>query len=91
MLYPSSYEGFGLVVVEAFAAGVPVVSGTGGALREVGGDAAIFVDPDSVQSILQGLRAASDPIKRNVAIESGFIQLERLRERSGGYAQLLQL
>ena len=36
VMYPSSYEGFGLVAAEAFAAGVPLVSGTGGALQRGG-------------------------------------------------------
>jgi glycosyltransferase involved in cell wall biosynthesis len=89
VLYPSSYEGFGLVAVEAFAAGVPVISGTGGALREVGGDGAIFIDPTSVSSIVQGLRSACDPVVRAQAVALGYDQLEILRRRSGGYARLL--
>jgi glycosyltransferase involved in cell wall biosynthesis len=90
VLYPSSYEGFGLVTAEAFAAGVPVVCGSGGALREVGGEGAIFVDPTSVESILQGLRSACDPVVRARAVEHGYLQLEVLRRRSGRYAQLLR-
>lgn len=90
VLYPSTYEGFGLVVAEAFAAGVPVVSGTGGALREVGGEGAIFVDPMSVPSITRGLSAACDPAVRARAVSEGHRQLELLRARSGGYATLLR-
>ena len=43
---PSRYEGFGLVCLEAMAAGVPVVASTAPALAETCGDAAILVDPD---------------------------------------------
>ncbi len=86
VLYPSSYEGFGLVLAEAFAAGTPVVSGTGGALREVGGEAAIFVEAASVASIVNGLCVACDQVARSQAVEAGYEQLEHLRRRSGGYA-----
>lgn len=43
--YPSRYEGFGLPPLEAMAAGVPVVAAAAGALPEVLGDAARFIDP----------------------------------------------
>lgn len=43
--YPSLEEGFGLPVLEAWAAGAPVVASTAGALVEVCGDAAVLVDP----------------------------------------------
>lgn len=86
--YPSSYEGFGLVVAEAFAAGVPIVCGTGGSLAEVAGGAAIFVDPTCPSSIADGLRAACDPAVRRRLAHKGYAQLERLRGRSGGWARL---
>lgn len=86
--YPSSYEGFGIVAAEAFAAGVPLVSGTGGALSDVGGDAAIFVNPSEPVSIAEGLRRACDPAVREQAVEAGYRQLEALRRRSGGWARL---
>jgi glycosyltransferase involved in cell wall biosynthesis len=43
---PSSYEGFGLPVLEAMAAGTPVVAAAVGALPETCGDAAVLVEPD---------------------------------------------
>ncbi|MHB1223859.1 MAG: glycosyltransferase family 4 protein, partial [Gemmatimonadaceae bacterium] len=65
---PSLHEGFGLPALEAMAAGCPVVAARAGALPEVCGNAAVLVDPLSVQSIASGIE---------VAIEDG----ETLRAR----------
>jgi glycosyltransferase involved in cell wall biosynthesis len=59
--YPSLYEGFGLPPLEAMAAGTACLVGEYSAAREVLGDAALFVDPVSVDSIAAGLeRLSSD-------------------------------
>jgi glycosyltransferase involved in cell wall biosynthesis len=51
LVLPSFDEGFGLPAVEAMAAGVPLVVSNRGALPEVCGDAAVYVDPDDPRSI----------------------------------------
>jgi len=53
---PSIYEGFGLPILEALSCGVPVVTTKGGSLSEVAGDGAVYVDPFSVESIMDGLK-----------------------------------
>ena len=50
-IFPSLYEGFGLPVVEAMAAGAPVATSDRGSLREVAGDAALLFDPTDESAI----------------------------------------
>lgn len=56
LVYPSLYEGFGLPILEAFALGTPVVCSRTASLPEVGGPAAIYIDPQSTESLIQGLK-----------------------------------
>lgn len=46
---PSLYEGFGLPILQAFACGTPVISSNKGSLKEVGGDAAVYFDPQNLE------------------------------------------
>ena len=55
LAYPSLYEGFGFPVLEAFAAGVPVLTSNVSSLPEVAGDAAVLVDPADVRRDRRGL------------------------------------
>jgi len=51
LVYPSLYEGFGIPVAQAMAAGCPVITSNVSSLPEVAGGAAILVDPRSVSEI----------------------------------------
>lgn len=53
--FPSEYEGFGLPIVEAFACETPVLTSNNSSLVQVAGDAAVLVDPFSVESVTDGL------------------------------------
>jgi glycosyltransferase involved in cell wall biosynthesis len=56
LAYPSLYEGFGFPVAQAMACGVPVLTSNVSSLPEVTGEAALLVDPLSVEEIGNGLK-----------------------------------
>jgi glycosyltransferase involved in cell wall biosynthesis len=71
-VFPSLNEGFGLPVLEAMARGLPVVTSRSSSLPEVAGDAALLVDPNSVEQIADAsARVLTDPALRQRLIAAG--------------------
>ncbi|HZS94872.1 MAG TPA: glycosyltransferase family 1 protein [Chloroflexota bacterium] len=64
-VYPSLYEGFGIPALEALACGAPVVASRTSSLPEVVGEAAILVEPRSIEDIASGIERvlASDDLR----------------------------
>jgi glycosyltransferase involved in cell wall biosynthesis len=54
-VYPSLYEGFGLPVLEAMSCGTPVITSRASSLPEAAGDAALLIDPESVEAIASAI------------------------------------
>ncbi|SKA76598.1 Glycosyltransferase involved in cell wall bisynthesis [Caloramator quimbayensis] len=70
-VYPSLYEGFGLPPLEAMCCGVPVVVSNSSSLPEVVGDAGIYCDPYSIESIAESVLSIlkNQEIKKHLSIE----------------------
>lgn len=72
LLYPSSYEGFGIPILEAMRAGCPVVAVNVSSIPEVAGEAALLVEYPSIELFSEALRQI--PAQRNELREAGFRQ-----------------
>ncbi|HUD09128.1 MAG TPA: glycosyltransferase family 1 protein [Candidatus Saccharimonadales bacterium] len=71
-VFPSLYEGFGIPIIEAMAAGTPVVSSDIPCLTEVGGEGALFADPKKPQEFAKKIREIlSDKNLRDSLIKKG--------------------
>ncbi len=80
LAYVSTYEGFGLPILEAMSCGTPVVTSGFGATKEVAGPAALLVDPFSTDSIHEALRRLfADPGIGAVLRQKGY-------ERTKGFS-----
>jgi len=73
--FVSLYEGFGLPIVEAMMAGIPVLTSNISAMPEIAGDAALLVNPYSVEAISNGLNLlAFDVAERTMRIHLGHVR-----------------
>lgn len=79
LAYPSLYEGFGLPLAQAMAAGVPVVTSNISSMPEVAGDAGLLVDPRSEQEIAAAIGRLLESVELRVALAA------RARERGARF------
>lgn len=76
--FVSTYEGFGMPIVEANAVGRPVITSNLLSMPEVAGNAACLVDPYDVEAIKAGIvRIISDPVYREQLVENGLQNCKR--------------
>ena len=77
-LFPCFYEGFGLPILEAQAAGIPVVTSYNSSMPEVAGEGALFVDPRNPAQIARAVKKIiDDNLLRDKLIQSGFENIKK--------------
>jgi glycosyltransferase involved in cell wall biosynthesis len=77
--YPGIYEGFGLPIIEAMAAGAPVITSLTGAAPEIAGGAAVLVDPFDVASMVAGLDRATGTDEAQELSARGLARVRQFR------------
>lgn len=78
LIFPSWHEGFGLPILEAMGRGAPIICSDRASLPEVGGEAAVYVDPGSAESICDAMLALdTDPARRGQMAQASRRQAAR--------------
>lgn len=77
LVYTSIFEGFGIPIIEAFSAEVPVITSNVTSMPEIAGDAALLVNPNSISEITDAMKKISSEIELAVTlINKGRIRKE---------------
>jgi glycosyltransferase involved in cell wall biosynthesis len=80
-IYPSSYEGFGIPILEALNSGVPVITSSGGCLEETAGKGGLLIDPNNRDQMIDAIRQVlEDSALRDRLIREGGAHALRFRE-----------
>jgi len=80
-IYPSSYEGFGIPILEALNSGVPVITSASGCLAETAGKGGLLIDPQNREEMIQAIiKVLEDSALRDRLIREGGVHALKFRE-----------
>jgi glycosyltransferase involved in cell wall biosynthesis len=90
-VYPSIFEGFGIPVLEALNCGIPVITTGGSCLRETGGPAALYIDPEDENDLADKIKTVyGNPAMAEKMIRAG-AEHARLFRKESTTAELVSL
>jgi glycosyltransferase involved in cell wall biosynthesis len=80
-IYPSSYEGFGIPILEALNSGIPVITSSGGCLEETVGKGGILINPSNREEMIHAIKKVlEDTALRDRLIREGGAHALKFRE-----------
>jgi glycosyltransferase involved in cell wall biosynthesis len=80
-IYPSSYEGFGIPILEALNSGIPVITSRGGCLEETAGKGGILINPNDREEMIQAISLVlEDSALRDRLVREGGAHALKFRE-----------
>lgn len=77
LTYISFFEGFGIPILEAMRSEVPVLTSGITSMPEVGGDAAVYCSPFDIDSIVEGMKEVTNPLRRTELITAAKVQRQK--------------
>jgi glycosyltransferase involved in cell wall biosynthesis len=88
-MYPSLYEGFGMPVLEALSLDCPVLTSEKTVMQEIAGNAALYFNPESVESIAAAIKLVYEPsFDRSATLKNGPAVVSRYSWENSGRALL---
>jgi glycosyltransferase involved in cell wall biosynthesis len=82
MIYPSTFEGFGIPVLEALCSKLPVITSNVSCLPEAGGDAALLIDPFSVNEMAAAMKKILNDVNFVTEMKAkGLVHAEKFSQK----------
>jgi len=78
VVYPSTFEGFGIPLLEAMRCGIPIAASNASAIPEIAGNSAIYFDPYSVEQMANAMQRIAYDIELRVMLRTNALERQRV-------------